>query len=177
MKIVWDIEKVLLSFMLVITLGMVGVIFWQKSVHAELVRRMPIAEQQLADVGKRYQQNHILTLELNNDSVAMGTRPIKYLSTQMTKSNIGKGSFKIGSSKSPTQKDGYEDEDMELKPAPGIKSFSREAIARFLLFVEANTNRMKITGLRLTMDQGRSVEDDYWQPIITVTDRRPTIVE
>jgi len=177
MNIVWDFEKALLAFMLVITLAMGGVIYFYRTTYTELVARMPVAERQLAEVGKRYKENYILSQELSNDSVAMGTRPVSYLTTQMTKSNIGKSSFRISPSKKATRKEGYEDEDLELKPASGIKSFSREAIARFLLFVEANTNRMKVTQLRLTMDSNRSAEDDYWQPIIIVTDRRATFSE
>lgn len=177
MGINWDVEKGLLAFMLVIILGMVGVIFWQRSIHAELLDGMPGAERQLADVGRRYQENHILDKELADDSVAMGTKPIEYLYTQMTKSGIGKNSFKLDSPKNPTSYDGYVDEDLELKPSTGVKSFSREAIARFLLFVEANTSRMKVTKLRLTMDRGGATPDDHWQPIITVTDRRALISE
>lgn len=177
MNIVWDFEKALLAFMLAITLAMGGVIYSYRTTYSELIGRMPVAERQLAAVGKRFKENYILSQELSNDSVAMGARPVSYLSTQMTKSNIGKGSFKIGSSKKAIRKEGYEDEDLELKPAAGIKSFSREALARFLLFVEANTNRMKVTQLRLTLDSSRSAEEDYWQPIIIVTDRRATFAE
>ncbi|MFT7462885.1 MAG: hypothetical protein ACI9EF_001227 [Pseudohongiellaceae bacterium] len=173
MSIQWDMEKGLLAFMLVIILGMVGVIFWQNSVHDELLSRMPSAERQLADVGRLYRENHNLSKELANDSVAMGMTKIKYLFEQMTKSGIGKGSFDMDKAKTPEQFDGYEDDEVGLKPASAARSFSREAIARFLLFVETNTRRMTVTKLRLTMDRGGKAPEDHWQPIITVTDRRP----
>lgn len=177
MSIQWDVEKGLLAFMLMLILGMVGVIFWQNSIHDELMGRMPAAERQLAEVGLKYRENHNLSMDLAKDSVAKGTNPNTYLFAQMTKSGIGKNSFKMDKPKNAAKHGGYEDEEFELKPAVGVKSFSREAIARFLLFVEKDTTRMRVTKLKLTMDQGNSTPDDYWQPVITVTDRRATLSE
>ena len=177
MKIQWDIEKGLLAFMVVLILGVVGVIFWKHSQASELEAAMPMAERQLAEIGLLYTKNHILQQEIEKDDIAQGAQPFTYISEQARKSNIGAKAFSIDSPDNPDQQDSYEDADWDLKPQGATKSFSREAIARFLLMVESYSNRMRVTRLRLTADQGKNARPDMWSPIITITDRKPIVSE
>lgn len=175
MNIEWDVEKGLLAFMVVLILGVVGVIFWQHGQASDLEAAMPMAERQLAEIGLLYTKNHILQQEIEKDDIAQGAQPFTYISEQARKSNIGAKAFSIDSPDNPEKGEGgtYEDADWELKPQGASKSFSREAIARFLLMVESYSNRMRVTRLRLTADQSKNARPDMWSPIITITDRKP----
>jgi len=177
LKIEWDVEKGLLAFMLVLILAVVGVIFWQHSQASELEAAMPMAEKQLAEIGLLYTKNHILQQEIERDEIAQGAQPFTYISEQARKSNIGAKAFSIDSPDNSDNQGTYQDDDWELKPQGASKSFSREAIARFLLMVESYSNRMRVTRLRLTADQSKNARPDMWSPIITITDRKPIIGE
>lgn len=172
-KVDWDVEKVLLVVMGLLVLGGMGFIFVKKSEIKSLTSALPTAESQLARIGKRYQEIALLERERDRDEMAKGARPIDYLYTQMTQSGIGKRAFSIESPSSTKPFDGYVDSDWELKVKQGEKEFSREAIGKLLLYIEANTNRMRVSRIRLTMAMGRDAQPDHWEPIITVTDRMP----
>ena len=128
-KIDWDVEKVLLLVMAALILAGVGFIFVKRAEIEEMTLAMPTAEDQLARIGKRYQEIDLLEREFLADEMAKGARPIDYLYTQMTDSGIGKRAFSIESPSSSNPYDGYEDSDYELRVKQGEKAFERQAIA------------------------------------------------
>lgn len=173
-KIEWDVEKGLLVVMTVLILAGVGFIVVKRSEISELTTALPTAENQLARIGKRYQEVALLEREVKADDMAQGARPIDYLYTQMTNSGIGKRAFTIEAPSNADKYTGYTDADWELRVKQGEKAFGRKAIATLLLYIEGNTNRMKVTRLRLTKDMSKGAEEDSWEPIITITDRSAT---
>ena len=177
MKIDWDVEKGLLAFMVVLILGVAGVVVWQRGVAAELEAAMPSAERQLAEIGMLYTKNYMLQREKDSDDIAQGAQPFRYIADQARASNIGEKAFAIDSPDNPQDYVTYVDEDWELKPQGARKSFSRQALAIFLLRIETYANRMRVTRLRLTADTGKNAPEDHWSPIITITDRKPNKAE
>lgn len=176
-RIEWDQEKVLLVVMAALIVALGGFIAWKEREIAQLVKAMPGAENQLAGIGKRYTEIGLLEREREKDELAKGVTPIDYLYTQMTQSGIGRRAFSIESPSNPDKQEGYKDSDWELRVKQGEKAFSREAIAKLLLYIEASTSRMKVTKLRLSMDMSKGAQPDHWEPLVTITDREPVAVE
>jgi len=51
--------------------------------------------------------------------------------------------------------------------------FTRREIAQFLLYVEGNTTRMKVTHVTLDRSQRKGADSESWKPRFTITDRHP----
>lgn len=175
MKIEWDFEKGLLAFMALLILGGVGVIFWQRGVAEDLTQKLPIAESQLAFIGKTANEIHALRLAIRDDEMAGGMEPFNYLESQEVKSKIGK-KFRI----SPGSKEDFGshwDQVWELKPTQTNLDFDRQALGTFLIHIEAKTTLMKVTRIKLDLSNRRGASTDDWKPLIEVTERRAAEVE
>lgn len=166
----WDFEKGLLTAMVVLILAGVGVIVWQRSTTEELVRELRSSEDKLAWIGKRTQEIDGLTQAIFNDPVAKGTRHLEYLEEQMVKSQIGK-LFRVTPQKS-VEHDGYIDTPIEMQPRDSQTYFDRGRLGSFLLYIERNTSRIKVTRLRLNTPDAAG--KDNWKPLIIVTERKPS---
>lgn len=174
MSIQWDFERGVLAFMLLLILAGVGFIFWQDADAAALQQRLGPAEAQLSQVGELAQEVLDLQEEMGDDVVASGkVGPFAYFDQQMTASKIGK-KFNIQQPTTDKYEDqGYQDDHYTLTVAQNDIDFDRKAIARFLLHLEGNTTRMKVTQLTLDQSQRRGADKDSWKPRIRVTDRQP----
>jgi hypothetical protein len=172
----WDVEKVLLVVMALLILGGVGFIFFKQSEIDDMVAAMPTAEEQLARIGMRYREIDQLERDMKNDEIAKGARPVEYFGAMMKGSGIGQV-FSIESPRdgSANNYDGYSDSDWELRVKSGKRSFSRQEVATFLIYIESKTNRMKVSRLRLSKDMSKGAAQDDWEPMITVTNREPVI--
>ena len=51
--------------------------------------------------------------------------------------------------------------------------FTRQEIAMFLLYIEGNSARMRVTRIRLDLSTRKGAGKDVWKPSLTITDRRP----
>lgn len=171
MNVQWDLEKVVLVVVAAGIVGGLGFMFYERSVTRGLLDKQHTAEEQLARVGERAQQIHALKDEIRRDPVAKGTRAFEYLENQMVESRIGK-KFAIDGTRSPKVYQGYSDTVYGLTPEDSRETFSRSAIGTFLLYIEANTNRMKITRIRLEAADKKGGVIDSWKPTLEVTDRQ-----
>lgn len=168
----WDFEKGLLAAMAALILAGVGVIFWQRSVAADLSTRLPTSERQLTRIGRRAGEIEQLKEAIKQDQIARGSKPFEYLETQMTASRIGR-KFQIMTR--PEQKfTDYVDTVYELTPRDGGIDFDRQAIATFLLYIEGNTTLMKVTRVRLDLSTRGGAGSDAWKPRFEITERRAT---
>jgi len=170
----WDFERGVLAFMVVLILAGVGFIFWQEAAASELQKRLGPAEAQLTQIGELAQEVLDLQEEMGDDAVASGKLgPFAYFDQQMTASQIGK-KFNI---QQPTtegrEEQGYADDHYMLTVAQNDYDFDRRRIGRFLLHLEGNTTRMKVTQVTLDLSTRRGADKDSWKPRIRVTDRRP----
>ena len=174
----WDVERVVLAGMVVLILGGLGFIWYQRGQAQELARAMPTAEKQLAQIGVLTEEVQALQDEMNDDAIAGGKLdPYAYIERQLVEVRIGKTSFSIPPPQADRhEKDGYEDTNFQLIQAPqGRESFTREELALFLLHIEGNTTRMKSTGIRLERAPKAPADQDAWKARLTITDRRPII--
>lgn len=175
MSIQWDFEKGLLVFMAVLVLGAAGVSFWKRAEAQELVSRQRASEEKLANIGRRAEQIGVLKEEIRRDPVAKGVRAFTYLEQQMIDSRIGK-KFQVDGGRQPREFDGYTDH-MYALSSKERGGFSREAICKFLLFVEGNTSRMKVTRIKLDAAEKKTSVVQEWRPTIEVTDRQAAALE
>jgi hypothetical protein len=175
-----DVERVVLGVMLLLILGGVGFIFYQRSAAEELQKGMSAAERNLSQIGVLTDEVLLLQEELADDRVASGMAPYAYIEQQMVETRIGKTSFSIA----PPQEDrndskGYIDTRFLLTAAAqlaaqGRDEFTREDLATFLLFIEGKTTRMKVTSIKLDRSTRSGAGTDAWKPRFTITDRRPS---
>ena len=170
----WDFERGVLAVMLVLILAGVGFIFWQSSVATALQSRLGAAEARLTKIGELAQQVLDLQAEKADDVVASGkVGPFAYLDQQMTASRIGK-KFNTQPPQTDTHPgQGYQDDNYTLIVAQADYDFDRRTVANFLLYLEGNTTRMKVTQLTLDLSSRRGADRDSWKPRIRVTDRHP----
>jgi hypothetical protein len=170
----WDFERGVLAFMGVLILGGVGFIFWQQAEASELQKKLGTAEKQLAQIGEVGNQVRELQKEIAADTVASGTTgPFEYLEKQMVSSKIGKKFNLQTPIKEPHPSEGYEDTKYTMQVAQQDFDFGRDEIANFLLYIEGNTTRMKVTHITLDVSQRKGADRDSWKPRLTVTDRQP----
>lgn len=173
----WDFERSVLAVMVVLILTGVGFIFWQRSVAESLSSRLGAAEAKLTRIGERAQQVLDLQAEKADDIVASGkVGPFAYIEQQMTASRIGK-KFNTQPPQPETHAaQGYQDDSYALVVAQADYDFDRRTIANFLLYLEGNTTRMKVTQITLDLSQRRGADKDTWKPRLRVTDRHPLTV-
>jgi hypothetical protein len=177
----WDVERGVLVAMLLLIVGGLGFIWYQRSEAETLQRSLGNAERQLSQIGGLAEEILTLQDEMAADILARGqVNAYEYIERQMVESRIGKTSFQIGAPRSDRHDaDGYEDTTFLLTPAQaaavqGRGDFTRAEIANFLLYIEGNTTRMKVTGIRLDRSTRAGAGEDAWQPRLTITDRHPT---
>jgi hypothetical protein len=173
-----DVERVVLVVMLLLILGGVGFIMHQRSVADELLSSISGAERDLSEIGVLTDEVLLLQDELADDEVASGMLPFAYIEQQMKATRIGKTSFSIA----PPQVDkneskGYIDTRFLLTTAAqlaaqGRDEFTREDLSTFLLFIEGETTRMKITSIKLDRSKRSGADADAWKPRFTITDRK-----
>jgi hypothetical protein len=174
-----DVERVVLAVMLLLILGGVGFIMYQRSAADELRAGLSGAERYLSQIGVLTDEVLLLQEELAEDRVASGMAPYAYIEQQMVETRIGKTSFSIappGEDKNEAK--GYIDTRFLLTTAPqlaaqGRDEFTREDLATFLLWIEGNTTRMKVTNIKLDRSTRTGAAADAWKPRFTITDRRP----
>lgn len=169
MNIVWDFEKGLLAAMLVLILAALGLRWMWTNETEDLTRRMGRAEDQLAEIGMWSREIDELRRAIENDPRASGTQGFEYLENMMVESRIGK-KFRI-SLRDGDENAVFRDTIYEMRPKENRETFTREEIARFLLFVELKTTRMKVTELRLDLSRGREAGPNAFKPLMEVTDR------
>jgi hypothetical protein len=170
-----DFERALLVLLVVMILGCVGFIVWQHSVAEDLRTHMGTAEKQLTQIGELAAEIIRLQGEMRDDSIASDrTGPLPYIEEQETSSRIGKKFNMPPPATEPHTSEGYEDTRYVLTPAQPDFDFNRADIARFLLQIEGNTTRMKVTRIKLDMSTRKNAEADAWKPTFTITDRKPT---
>jgi hypothetical protein len=170
----WDFERSVLAFMLVLILGGGGYILWQRSVADELRTGLGTSERQLTEIGELAQDVIDLQTEMANDVMASGRLgAFAYIEKQEVDSRIGK-KFNIAP---PTPEEypseGYEDTRFVLSVALPDYDFTRQEIANFLLFIEGNSARMRVTRIRLDLSPRKGAGADMWKPTLTITDRHP----
>jgi len=170
MNIEWDFEKGLLAFMAVLILAGIGVIVWERNTANDLTVGLPMAERQLAFIGKTAKEIYALRSAIREDEIAGGMEPFDYLESQEVKSKIGK-KFRIDPG-SAEEYDSYWDKVWELRPTQTNLNFDRQAIGTFLIHIEAKTTLMKVTRIKLDAATGRGAGADDWKPIIEATERR-----
>jgi hypothetical protein len=170
----WDFERGVLAFMAVLVLAGVGFIFWQQSEASTLQQKLGSAESQLKQIGQIADQVLTLQKEIAEDVVASGKLgSFAYIERQEVDSKIGK---KFNSQTPVTDahpSDGYQDTKYTLQVAQQDFDFDRQEIAHFLLYLEGNTTRMKVTHLTLDLSTRKGADKDTWKPRITITDRQP----
>lgn len=175
MNIQWDFEKGLLAGTVVLILAALGLKLYWGSQTSELDKRMRTAERQLSEIGMWSREISELERAIANDPRASGTKGFEYLEDQMVQSNIGK-KFRINT-REGDENATYIDTVYEMRPVETRQTFTREQIGRFLLFVEMNTTRMKVTELRMDLSKGRDAGPETWKPLIEVTDRTSASAE
>jgi hypothetical protein len=114
--------------------------------------------------------------EIAKDDVARGVDPYAYIEKQLTAVRLGKASFSYATPKVDRhQQEGFEDTAYQLTQAASRDSFTREEIGTFLLWIEGNTTRMKVTRIKLDRPSSNKVapDQDAWKAALTITDRRP----
>ncbi len=167
----WDFERIVLLITVMLILGCVGFMFWQRSLADELRSGMHVSENKLAQLGVIADETFVLKDELLKDGIAQDGA-YKYLDKQMRTSRIGK-KFNINPP-SEVSGDNYEDVAYTLTPALPDYTFTLEQIAVFLIYVENQAARMKISRVRLDRSAKREAgADDAWKPSLTITDRKP----
>jgi hypothetical protein len=170
----WDFERGVLAFMGLLIVAGIGFIVWQTTKAEALQGRMGAAESQLKQIGVLANQVIALQSELNEDDVAGGRLgPYAYIEQQMVNSKIGKRFNQQTPVASQHPQEGYEDIAYTLNVAQPDFDFSRREVAQFLLYVEGNTTRMKVTHVTLDRSQRKGADSDAWKPRFTITDRHP----
>ena len=169
MNIQWDFEKGVLAAMLVLILAALGLRFLWVSEADDLTKQMRRAERQLAEIGMWSREIDELRRAIANDPRASGTQGFEYIESQMVESRIGK-KFRMGV-RDGDENSVYRDEVYDIRPKESRETFTREEIAKFLLHVELNTTRMKVTELRMDLARGRDSGPESWKPLMEVTDR------
>jgi hypothetical protein len=170
----WDFERGVLAFMLLLILSGVVFIVWQDAVADSLQARLGTAESQIKQIGELASQVFDLQRDLADDVVANNkVGPYAYIEQQEVDSRIGKRFNNQTPVVTPHPSDGYEDIAYTLNVAQQDFDFSRREIAQFLLYVEGNTTRMKVTHVTLDQSQRRGADKDSWKPRFTITDRHP----
>jgi len=169
----WDFERGVLAFMLVLILSGVVFIVWQDTEADALQKRLGTAESQLKQIGELASQVFDLQADLAKDDVANEkVGPYAYIEQQEVDSRIGKR-FNNQTPVTTPHAEGYEDVAYTLNVAQQDFDFTRREIAQFLLYVEGNTTRMKVTHITLDLSQRRGADKDAWRPRFTITDRHP----
>jgi hypothetical protein len=170
----WDFERGVLAFMaLLIVVGVVFIV-WQDHRADALQKRMGTAEAQLKQIGELANQVIALQTELTEDVVASNKLgPYAYIEQQEVNSKIGKRFNNQTPVPSQHPAEGYEDIAYTLNVAQPDFDFSRREIAQFLLYVEGNTTRMKVTHVTLDRSARKDADSDSWRPRFTIPDRHP----
>ena len=142
----WDFERSVLAFMLVLILTGTGYIFWQRSAAGDLEKALGTAERQLTQIGELAQDVIDLQEEMGDDEIASGRQgPFAYIEKQEKDSKIGK-KFNIAAPTSDAHpSESYEDTRFTLTVALPDYDFTRQEIANFLLYIEGNSARMRVT--------------------------------
>jgi hypothetical protein len=170
----WDFERGVLVFMALLILGGVGFIIWQDSEASALQKKLAAAEKQLTQIGEVGQQVQALQKDIGEDVLASGKiGSFDYIERQMVSSKIGKKFNQQTPVKETHASDGYEDTKFTLQVAQQDYDFDRQQIANFLLYIEGNTTRMKVTHITLDVSQRKGADRDSWKPRFTITDRQP----
>ena len=169
----WDFERWMLTFMAVLILGGLGFVYWMDSRADELAKRLPSAESQLSQIGAFTDEIYMLEAEKRRDG-AVEKGAYAYLEEMMVKGRMGKN-FQIP--KPSTREHGsYKDTLYVLSPRQG-EDYSRYYIGQFMLYVEGNTNRMKVTRLKLSKSSRKGAGPDDWRCDFTITDRSPIALD
>jgi hypothetical protein len=170
----WDFERSVLALMVVLILGGTAYIFWQRSVAADLRSSLGTAERQLTQIGELAQDVLDLQGDMAKDAVANGSLgPFAYIEKQEVDSHIGKKFNIAPPTPEPHLSDGYEDTRFLLTVALPDYDFTRQEIANFLLFIEGNSARMRVTRIRLDLSTRKGAGKDVWKPSLTISDRHP----
>ena len=178
----WDFERIVLLLLAVLILVGIGYTLYLNSQEETLQRQLPEAERKLKELGDLEKEIQDLKKEIKLDNIASGqVGPYQYIEQQAVESRIGKTRFNIAPpTEDKHESDGYTDMRYVLTPASsgaaqGRNDFTRQEVATFLLYIEGNTTRMKVTRIRLDLAAkqaaGQKLGDETWKPTITITDR------
>lgn len=175
MSIQWNFERGVLAGTAVLVVACLGLTVWLRMDAADLEDRLRGSQGMLAEMGLTAQETFNLKDELLKDGVASGEGPYAYLEKQQIESRIGR-KFNT-TTQQGDQQEGYQDDYYTLTAAQSEYDFTRRQIATFLLYIEANTARMKVTRIRLDQSNRRDATSDDWKATFTITDRQPIIEE
>lgn len=170
----WTFERVVLVITALLIVGCLGAHLWLRGDADELRRGLPTAERQMAEMGRVAQETFYLHDELEKDGLS-NSAPFAYIEEQMVGSRIGK-KFKI-QSQSGAEGVGWKDNVYNITPTLQEHDFTRREIGTFLIYLEANTTRMKISRIRLDRSTRRNAGEDDWKLTMSVTERRPLASE
>ncbi len=170
----WSFERTVLLVTALLILVCLVLTFWQRSVANELQGGLQQAERQMTEMGQMAQETFNLHDELDKDGLS-NSQPFAYIEEQMVGSRIGK-KFKI-QSQDGTKGDGWQDSVYNISPTLNEHDFTRQQIGTFLIYLEANTTRMKVSRIRLDKSTRKGAGNDDWKLTLTVTDRQPAISE
>jgi hypothetical protein len=175
MSINWNFERGVLAGTAVLVVACLGFTIWMSMKADDLEGRMNRSQSSLAEMGLTATETFSLMDELLKDGVASGEGPYAYLEKQQVESRIGR-KFNTGTQRGDRQ-EGYHDDYYTLTAAQSEYDFTRQQIATFLLYIEANTARMKVTRIRLDQSNRRDATSDDWKATFTITDRQPVTEE
>jgi len=174
----WDFERGVLFLMILLILAGGVFIVWQRSIYEDLSGRIKGSEAQLAQMGDLAKEILELQSDLESDTIASGKAgAYQYVEDQEVQSKIGKKFNIAPPQKDPHPSESYEDERYVLTTALPDYDFTRQEIGTFLLRLEGNTTRMKVTRIRLDLSTRKNAGADAWKPTFTITDRHPMAVQ
>lgn len=160
----------------------VGTDFWlrdkQKQAEKDETRGLAL----LTDITSAKLDVDILDQEKMNDSYLReksNNRLGEFFElTAKQKAKMEKGPGVSPQKEQASSKQGYADTSYELTWGRGSRAgerYGRDQIAVFMWHVEQASSLLKITYIKLSTDPSK--RDDLWEPVITVTERRPNSQE
>ena len=167
-------ERTVLVVVWVLILAAVGGTLWMNAKADTLERGLRGAEDDLVALGRTAQETFNLREELALDGLS-NNKPYAYIEKQMVDSRIGK-KFNIQTQDGEVGQ-GWSTKHYMLAPSNNEIDFDRRQIGTFLLYLQGNTTRMKVTRLRLDLSSRRGATADDWKATLTVTDRYPDSAE
>jgi hypothetical protein len=147
---------------------------WLNAKTDTLQRGLRTSEDQLVALGRTAKETFNLREELDLDGLS-NNKPYAYIEKQMVDSRIGK-KFNIQTQDGEVGQ-GWSTKHYLLAPSNNEIDFDRRQVGTFLLYLQGNTTRMKVTRLRLDLSSRRGAGPDDWKATLTVTDRYPDSAE
>ncbi len=164
----WDGERWFLFVVAVLIFcGLGGQLYLQSRVST-LEDGWATSAKNLAEIGALADEIYALKEDMRNDE-ALQVGAYAYIGDMMVSSRIGKKFDVPKPQELKNQAEGYKDMRYSLRRTSG-ETFSRQQIANFMLYIEGNTMRMKVS--KLTLNRAKGGGED-WTVDFTFTERMP----